>query len=98
MPRHPARIAVGSINGVEARVDKGIENCERCGLIDVPAEYIAAEHQRRKMQVGLSETTFVHYRRLALNFSSAAWPGHSSFSPSALSGASTVRRCACRSS
>ena len=32
------------------------------------------------------------YRRLALNLSSAAEPGHSSFSPSELSGASTVLR------
>ncbi len=38
------------------------------------------------------------YRKLALILSSAAWPGHSSFSESLLSGVSTVRRCACRSS
>jgi hypothetical protein len=37
------------------------------------------------------------YRRLALTFSSAAEPGHSSFSPSALSGASTVFKWPCRS-
>src|SRR4029079_12376607 len=98
MARDPARIAVRRVDGVEARVDEGVKDLERCRLVDIPAENIATEHQRRKVQIGLSEPTFVHYRRLALNFSSAAWPGQSSFSPSALSGASTVRRCACRSS
>ena len=38
------------------------------------------------------------YRKLALNFSSTAEPGHSSFSPSELSGATTVERLPCRSS
>jgi hypothetical protein len=38
------------------------------------------------------------YRSPALIFSSAAEPGQSSFSPSVLSGASVVLRCACRSS
>jgi len=37
-------------------------------------------------------------RKLALIFSSAAEPGHSSFSPSVLSGAATVLRWLCRSS
>ena len=37
-------------------------------------------------------------RRLALNLSSVAEPGQSSFSPSALSGAATVARLPCRSS
>src|SRR3984957_1249926 len=37
------------------------------------------------------------YRRLALILSSAAEPGHSAFSPSVLSGVSTVSRWACRS-
>ena len=37
-------------------VVEGIEDFERCRLVDVPAEYVAAEHQRGKMQVGLSET------------------------------------------
>ena len=38
------------------------------------------------------------YRKLALNLSSTAEPGHSSFSPSELSGATTVERLPCRSS
>ena len=37
-------------------------------------------------------------RKLALNRSSVVEPGHSSFSPSALSGVSTVARWLCRSS
>ncbi len=43
------------------------------------------------------QETVVH-RKLALILSSAAEPGHSSFSPSALSGVSTVLRWPCRSS
>ena len=98
----PARIGVGGVDGVEAGVDEGVEQGERGRLVDVPAEHIAAQHQRRDVEIGVAEAAFhgcyTAYRSEALNFSSAAWPGQSSFSPSALSGPSTVRRCACRSS
>ena len=102
MARHPARIAVGGVDGVEAGVDEGVEQRER-GLSRrrssrthcrrAPAARCARSERpsRRKSMRDV-------YRKLALILSSAAWPGHSSVSPSALSGPSTVRRCACRSS
>ena len=55
MPRRPARIAVGGVDGVEAGIDKGVEDGERGLGVDVPAEHIAAQHQRRNADVGLAE-------------------------------------------
>ena len=51
----------------------------------------------RRQAVAEKLKSAIAYRKLALNLSSTAEPGHSSFSPSALSGASTVARWPCRS-
>src|SRR5450759_3988679 len=57
---YPARIGVGGVDGIEAGVDKGIEDGERSRLVDVPAEHIAAQHQRRDVQFGLAEPAKFH--------------------------------------
>src|SRR6185437_3880561 len=60
MAGRPARIAVGRVDGVEAGVDESVEDSGGGGLVDVPAEHVAAEHQRRDGQAGAAERAEVH--------------------------------------
>ena len=58
--RHPARIAVGGVDSVEAGIDKRIKQRERSLLVDGPAEHIAAKHERGEVQFGLAEAAGFH--------------------------------------
>jgi len=56
----PRGIDVGGIDGIEAMVDKGIENVETGLLINGPSEHIATEHQGRDVQSGFAQWTLIH--------------------------------------
>src|SRR4029453_8293421 len=44
---HPAGIRIRGVDQVEAGADERIEEPERRGFVDGPAEYVAAEGERR---------------------------------------------------
>src|SRR5262249_26869082 len=75
-----------------------IIDCNRTGASPRSALFIAASRVNLTRGVKPGNDRGEAHRKLALNFSSAAWPGQSSFSPRAFSGASTVRKWECRSS
>src|SRR5690606_12936210 len=66
--RYPARIGIGGIDGVEASVDKAVEQVERGLLVGGPAEDVTAQNQRRDGKVGATETAFLQF-----NTPSSGW-------------------------
>ena len=52
VPRHPARIRVRGVDQVEPGADEGVEQPERGGFVDRPAEDIAPEGERRNLEAG----------------------------------------------
>jgi hypothetical protein len=53
--RHPARIDVGGVDEIHAGVDPGIEQAEGQRLVDGPAEHVAAEAERRDLEIRAAE-------------------------------------------
>jgi hypothetical protein len=60
MAGHPARVGIRGVNGVEAGVDKTVEQVEGGFLVGGPAEDVAAEDERRDRKAGLAEGTMLH--------------------------------------
>ncbi len=60
MAGDPGRIDVRRIDAIEALVDEGVEKGEGGGLIDRPAENIAAEDKRGRREAGAAELPSVH--------------------------------------
>src|SRR3954452_3664893 len=58
--RHPARVHVCGIDGVEAGVDEAVEQAKSGRLVDGPAEDVAAEDERRDAKAGAAEDSEVH--------------------------------------
>jgi hypothetical protein len=83
-----------------AKRESGIHNpCVRCGLRRLTPHFKLTQGVWIPgLRQGGASRNDEHYRKLALILSSAVEPGHSAFSPSWLSGVSTVLRWVCRSS
>ncbi len=60
MAGHPGGIDIGGVDEGEAGVGEGVEDLEGSGLIDGPAEDIAAEGERGDFDVGVAEFAFGH--------------------------------------
>ncbi|KAG1274334.1 hypothetical protein G6F64_015154 [Rhizopus arrhizus] len=50
--RDPARIDVGGVDEIQARVDQGVQQRVRAGFVDGPAEDVAAEGEWGDLQAG----------------------------------------------
>jgi hypothetical protein len=57
--RHPARIGVGRVDGVQPGRDETVEQLERGLLVGGPAKDVAAQNQRRDGEVGPTEAAIL---------------------------------------
>jgi hypothetical protein len=58
--RRPGGIDVGGVDGIETRIEKGVEKRERCFLIRGPAEDVAAEDERGNREAGTAKSAHFH--------------------------------------
>ena len=58
--RNPRGIDIGCVDGIEARLEKGVEQLEGGFFIGGPAKDIAAENQRRDRQAGAAKGSLLH--------------------------------------
>jgi hypothetical protein len=50
------------IDGLQPFGRERVEHVERSGLVGAPAEHVAAEHERRNRDSGVSERARIHRR------------------------------------
>src|SRR3546814_13434898 len=55
--RHPGGVRIGGIDGIEAVFDEGVEDVEAGGLVQGPAEDVAAQDQRGDLKAGAAKRT-----------------------------------------
>src|SRR5262245_8905160 len=60
MARRPSGIDIGGVNEVEAGFDKAVEQGEARLLVRRPPEHIAAETERRHLDVRFAEPALFH--------------------------------------
>src|SRR3546814_9024214 len=53
--RHPGGVRIGGIDGIEAVFDEGVEDVEAGGLVQGPAEDVAAQDQRGDLKAGAAK-------------------------------------------
>src|SRR3546814_3153096 len=53
--RHPGGVRIGGIDGIEAVLDEGVEDVEAGGLVQGPAEDVAAQDQRGDIKAGAAK-------------------------------------------
>ena len=64
---HPSGIDIGGVDESEAGIDEGVEDLEGGGLINGPAENIAAKCEWSDFDRGVAEFAFGHKERVIMD-------------------------------